>query len=280
MTIIPHNFNGKAIGQTSSETVINGVTIPKGYVNLSQMCKANPKKKLNDYLSNLNTLDYIMALSESLGGCNLYGENPVPDTHSVSSPALSFGLQSGLLIKTYNTIGGDADIYSQIEIAIHAAQWTSPQFAVWANRTLRLVISGEFKALTDEAKQAEKELQKRWGKIRSATIFTRRELTDSIKAWYDRPDTQTTCPLGVVIAECTNQLYLAMWGVTAAKIRLHFNLTKDSQLTRDYLSERALNTLKLREDYVVEFIDYEGAIPHKNAVQMANIIRCRVHFTD
>jgi len=282
MAIIPHNFNGKAIEQTSSETVINGVTIPKGYVNLSQIARA-AKKPLKNYWRLTGTLDYVIALSENptAGTYTPPGAHiPAPDNHAGLSDSLQMGIKSGLLIYTQDAIGGDADIYSHLEIAIHAAQWISPQFAVWANRTLRLVISGEFKALTDEAKQAEKELQIRWKKIRSATIFTRRELTDSIKAWYDRPDTQTNLPLGKIIAQCTNQLYQAMWGVTAAQIRSHFNLTKDSQLTRDYLSERALDKLKLREDYVIEFIDFEGAIPHENAVQMANIVRCRVHFTD
>jgi hypothetical protein len=283
MTIIPHNFNGKAIEQTSSETVLNGVTIPKGYVNLSQMCKAGGKR-LVDYLTkDKKRLSYFHAVLRILEA-GTYSPSGViiitPDNHAGFNDCLGFGITSGLLIQTRDAIGGDAGVYGHPQIAISVASWISSEFEAWAGYTLLLVLSGEFKALTEEAKQAEKELQIRWKKIRSATIVTRRELTDSIKAWYDRPDTQTNLPLGKIIAQCTNQLYQAMWGVTAAQIRSHFNLTKDSQLTRDYLSERALDKLKLREDYVIEFIDFEGAIPHENAVQMANIVRCRVHFTD
>ena len=283
MTIIPHNFNDKAIGQTSSETDINGVTIPKGYVNLSQMCKVNPKKKLNDYLSNLNTLDYLIALSEN-PMAETYsppgGRIPVSDNHEGSSSALVFGLKSGLLIRTYDKIGGQGDIYSQIEIAIHAAQWISPQLAVWANRTLRLVINGEFKALTEEAKQAEKELQVRWEKIRSGTIVTRRTLTDSIQEWLNRPDTATTCPHAIIYANCTNQLYLALWGVTAVDIRCHFGLISAKQLTRDHLSAAALKALDFAEAKVIEAIDHDGATPHKNAVAIARVRRAKIDFKD
>jgi hypothetical protein len=259
MDIIAHQFNQVNIAQSQSDSTISGKYIPKGYVNATQLCKSN--KKL-------------------LGGWNRLKES------KLYIEAFSLDMQIGisnLIVELEGTPDGDASLqgtWVHPEIAIEVARWISPEFNVWANRTLRLVINGEFKPLTDEANKAEKELQVRWEKIRSTTIFTRRELTDCIKAWYDRPDTQTTCPLGLIIAQCTNQLYLAMWGVTAADIRSHFGLTKGSQLTRDCLSEKALKCLDFAEAKVIEVIDDDGAIPHKNAVEMARVRPAKVDFKD
>jgi hypothetical protein len=116
MAIIPHDFNGKAIEQTSSETEINGATIPKGYVNLSQMCKVNPKKRIKDYLKNDNSLDYLIALSENqTAGTYIPPETgiPVPDNHAGCSDCLSnlntldylIALSENQTAGTYSTSG-------------------------------------------------------------------------------------------------------------------------------------------------------------------------------
>ena len=255
MAIIPHGFNGKAIEQTSSETEINGATIPKGYVNLSQMCKVNPKKRINDYLSKDNLSDYLIALSESQTAGTYIppgAGKPVPDNHAGSSPALVFGLKSGLLIKTFDRIGGDADIYCQIEIAIHAAQWISPQLAVWANRTLRLVINGEFKALTDEAKQAEKELQVRWEKIRSGTIVTRHELTDAIKEYLETHEVSENYRK-FIYSNCSDKINRSLFGQTAAKLCEERSCDRDS--LRSTHSAVELVSIDRIEGHAVRLID-------------------------
>jgi hypothetical protein len=102
MAIIPHNFNGKAIEQTSSETEINGVKIPKGYVNLSQMCKAGGKR-LVDYLTkDKKRLSYFQAVLRILEA-GTYSTSGViiitPDNHAGCSDCLAFGTTSGLLIQ-------------------------------------------------------------------------------------------------------------------------------------------------------------------------------------
>jgi len=272
MAIIPHNFNGKAIEQTFSETVINGVKIPKGYVNLSQMCKVNPKKRIKDYLKNDNSLDYLIALSETLTTVTYTppgGGILPPDNHAGSSPALLFGLKSGLLIKTYDAIGGDSDLYCQIEIAIHAAQWISPQFAVWANRTLRLVISGEFKALTDEAKQAQKALQKIWEEIRSGSVVTRRTLTDAIKAYLETHEVSENYRK-FVYSNCSDKINRSLFGKTAAQLCAERSCSKDE--LRDTHSAASLVSIERIEYIAVKKIDrgIEPQIATNEAIEVCS----------
>lgn len=126
----------------------------------------------------------------------------------------------------------------------------------------------------------EKEDRQAYLKTRLASKVTRRTLTDSISDWYDRPDTVTSCPKGVIYANCTNQIYLALWGVTAVDIRKHFSLTSAKQNTRDYFSEAALKALDFAEAKVAEVIDNDNARPHKNAVDMARVRAAKVDFKD
>ena len=69
-------------------------------------------ERIKDYFKNDNSLDYLIALSEN-PMAETYsppgGRILPPDNHEGYSPALAFGLKSGLLIRTYNKIGGDAN---------------------------------------------------------------------------------------------------------------------------------------------------------------------------
>lgn len=284
MSIISHIFNGKAIDQTNATTDINGINIPKGYVNLSQMCKAGGKR-LVDYLTkDKKRLSYFEKVVEIIA---VETHNPsgvsiiTPDNQAFSGTCLEFGVQSGLLIETKNAIGGDGDTYGHPQIAISVATWLSPAFEAWAGYTLLLVIRGDFQALTEEAKQAQAKLDETWDKLRATGIVTRRTLTDAIKIWYQRYEATTTCPEHVIYAQCTNQIYQAMWGVNAADIREHFGLKPGNiPPTRDYLSEKALLAIERAEDRVIEAMDFDDAIPHKNAVAIARIRPARVSFKD
>ena len=62
MAIITHLFGGFGIDQTDSDTQIGKKLIPAGYVNITQMAKANGKK-LGDYLRLKSTKEYIDGLS-------------------------------------------------------------------------------------------------------------------------------------------------------------------------------------------------------------------------
>lgn len=43
-SLTSHSFNGQVINQLSEDTVISGHSIPKGYCNATEMCKANNKQ--------------------------------------------------------------------------------------------------------------------------------------------------------------------------------------------------------------------------------------------
>lgn len=116
-------------------------------------------------------------------------------------------------------------------------------------------------------------------KARLAGKVVRRSLTDAIKGWLDQTDRPLDFPL--VYAQCTNQIYMALWGITAADIRKHFNLKPGNiPPTRDYLSEHVLRVIERAEDRVIEAIDYDNAIPHENAVEIARIRPARISFKD
>jgi hypothetical protein len=76
------------------------------------------------------------------------------------------------------------NVNEKVSVALHLAQWISPEFAVWANKTIRAVINGDFKALTPEAEKAQAELQVLWDDLRSYTKETFWFVTDSIKNFY------------------------------------------------------------------------------------------------
>lgn len=116
-------------------------------------------------------------------------------------------------------------------------------------------------------------------KARLAGKVIRRNLTDAIKGWLDKTD--RPLDYSTIYAQCTNQIYMALWGVTAADIRKHFNLKPGNiPPTRDYLSEQVLRTIERAEDRVIEAIDYDDAIPHENAVEIARIRPARISFKD
>ena len=117
-------------------------------------------------------------------------------------------------------------------------------------------------------------------KARLAGKQVRRGLTDAIKSWLEANETDDR-PLdfSMVYAQCTNQIYQAMWGVNAADIRKHFNLKPGNiPPTRDYLSEQVLRVIERAEDRVIEAMDFDDAIPHENAVAIARIRPARINF--
>ncbi len=66
MAIIQHEFNGTLISQASDNTQFGAYTVPRGYVNLTDMCKTNPKKKLADYLRLSTTKEYLIELENDI----------------------------------------------------------------------------------------------------------------------------------------------------------------------------------------------------------------------
>ncbi|MEM7717354.1 MAG: KilA-N domain-containing protein [Cyanobacteria bacterium P01_A01_bin.68] len=120
MKIITHDWNGSAIAQLTEDTKIAKYDVPASYVNLTQMCQANDKK-LNNYMRMEGTKAYWEALSTET---------------RISVSALVITIKGGNDKQAQGTWGHP-------EIAIDLAQWVSIPFRIWANRTLRKLMSGE-----------------------------------------------------------------------------------------------------------------------------------------
>lgn len=240
-----HQYNGQLITQLSEDATIANMTIPKGYVNATEMCKANGKR-FDKYMTFSKTPEFLEELSK-----------------------ISVDPSQGVSNIIYTTEGQRiTGTWVSFPVAINIAQWISPAFAAWASVTLALVIQGDYRALTVEAEEAQKKVQKLWEEVRLAGKVTRRSLTDSIKDWYSRNPGATRCPMPGMIARVTDAVYTAIWGLKAVDIEKHLNC--DRHVLRDNLDPASLKYLDRVEAAVMEYIDEDNIKPI-DAVPMVRI---------
>jgi KilA-N domain len=115
--MLTHFWRSKEINQMPNDGEIGKYTIPKGYVNATQMCAANGKL-WGHYKENKSTKAYWTALSNDIG---------IP----ISS-----------LIIEIDGYGNSQGTWIHPEIAVDLAQWVSVEFRIWANRTLTKIMMG------------------------------------------------------------------------------------------------------------------------------------------
>jgi hypothetical protein len=115
--MLTHFWRDSEINQMPQDGQIGKYSIPKGYVNGTQMCKAN-NKFLADYTKLKSTKQYLQALSNDMKI-----------------------LISSLVIEVQGH-GSEQSTWIHPEIAIDLARWVSVEFRIWANRTLMKVIMG------------------------------------------------------------------------------------------------------------------------------------------
>ncbi|MCC5640750.1 KilA-N domain-containing protein [Nostoc sp. CHAB 5844] len=113
--MLTHLWRDSEINQMPQDGEIGKYNIPKGYVNATQMAKAN-QKLLADYIRLKSTTEYLQALSQDMG---------IP----ISSLIIEI---SG---RTYSQ-----GTWVHPEIAVDVARWVSVEFRVWANRTLTKIM--------------------------------------------------------------------------------------------------------------------------------------------
>ena len=158
MGIVPHDYNGQVIDQTDSATSIGNKNVPKGYVNLTQMCKANGKR-----LPNWTRLNRSKAYLEALSSETQIRVSQLLITIDIDG-------QSGL-----------QGTWGHPEVAISISSWISPKFEVWANRVLRHTLEGNVQGLNNEARHAIATIQKVNKELRDRRVRTRRDWTDVIR---------------------------------------------------------------------------------------------------
>ncbi|WP_414545881.1 KilA-N domain-containing protein [Nostoc sp. CCY0012] len=113
--MLTHFWRDSEINQMPQDGQIGKYSIPKGFVNGTQMCKAN-NKFLADYTKLKSTKQYLQALSNDMKI-----------------------LISSLVIEVQGH-GSEQSTWIHPEIAIDLARWVSVEFRIWANRTLMKVI--------------------------------------------------------------------------------------------------------------------------------------------
>jgi hypothetical protein len=253
MSILPHSFDGLNVSQASEDFFIGQYRIPKGYVNLTEMCKAG-KKKLADFLRLKRTKAYTSCLSTDTGF-------PI----------------SALIVEIRG--GGKAFSADQQStwghhlIALSLAVWISPEFELKANKVLWGVINGDFSAITEEAEKDKLEFLKEWCKIRASGKKTRRSLTDSIKAWWYLNDiNEPYSEMGRLISIVTNQIYQRLWGRDAMQLESILGCPRNK--IRDYCSIDDLALIDRAEANVTDLIDDDNLHPLQ-AVKVAHIKKAK-----
>lgn len=250
MTIIQHNFNNSRIPQTDEDLNLNGNLVPNGYVNATAMCKANGKS-WGHYWETKKAKSFAKTVTASVIGITI-SDKPIDAVVIV---------QGG----EDPTIQGT---WVHPNVAIHLAMWISDDFALWATEVLLHVINGNFAALTEEAKEAQREYQKCWDTLREQTVTTRKTLTKSVRDWYARNPGGTTRPIHAMISQVTNLVYQKLWGMDAKQLEDHLSCSRHE--SRDYLDPVSLRILERAEDNLIEFICEDNLKP-VDAVPLANI---------
>lgn len=113
--MLVHFWRDSEINQMAQDGQLGKYTIPKGYVNGTQMAKSN-QKLLADYMRLKSTSEYLQALSHDMG---------IPI--------------SSLIIEIEGRASSQGT-WLYPEIAIDLARWVSVEFRIWANRTLMKVF--------------------------------------------------------------------------------------------------------------------------------------------
>jgi hypothetical protein len=234
--IATHQFNGKLINQLSEDTLIAGRLIPKGYVNATEICKANGKK-WSKYLEFSKTPEFLKALTEVLDK--------------------DFGVAISILGGNEQELQGT---WVCLPLALNLAQWCSPKFAAWASVTLSYVITGDYQGLISEAEQAQIQLQEHWLKIRQAGKVTRRTYTDAIKDYIDRTPNLSENSKKFMYANCSDQINRSLFGLPAIKLKTSRGF-KDTDLTRNCLTEKELQLLDRVEDFAMRLMDRQNSHP-------------------
>lgn len=252
MTILQHNYKNVTISQTSEDTILGNYKVPKGYVNLTEMCKTNPKKKLADFLRLSSTKEYLIELENDMG-----------------IPASSIVIE----VEGYGHVQGT---WGHTEIAIDLARWVSTPFRVWANRVLVKVINGEFKALTADAEQALKKLNELWDLIRQHGKATRNDLTYSIKQYLLRHPDSSEQYKRWIYANATNLMYNAVFGMTAQQLEEF--LTCGRYKSRDNLDSKCLDKIDRVESAICDLINDQDIEPMEAVERYVKFMRVKPMF--
>lgn len=214
-----HQFGDILIYQANGEVVLSGKTIPHGYVNATQMCKAN-NKTWSNYWKNAKSKPFADKVSTAL----------------LNGRAAIITIEGGNDKQSQGT-------YVHSAIAKHLAIWLSDDFALWAMQVIDAVINGDFQALTPDAAKAQGELQKVWDDLRCHTKETFWFVTDSIKNYYIQNPRIEKYP-GQNYSEYFDCLNVGLFGKKSKQISEELGISK-SVLNRDNFGKNSLKKIEM-----------------------------------
>lgn len=216
MNILTHYFKETRIDQVLAEVSLGSRQVPAGYVNATQLCKAH-NKKLNDWSRLKRSTLYLEALSGSAG---------------IPADQLLIGNESEGTNEQRGT-------WVHPEVAVSIATWISPEFEVWANRTLRAVINGDFTPLTADAAIAQQKIQELWDELRADTKELFWMLTDAIR---DTRQASGKTIIWLDYALPVDAINKALFGKTAKQIHEELGTSK-STANRDNYGRKSLRRI-------------------------------------
>ena len=136
-TLTRFDYNGNVISQR----------ITDAWVNLTQMAKANGVR-LDNYFANKATTVYLETLARSLESEGSKKTNQEGTSSDVQNPGIEI-----LRVRK----GGRKDLqgtWAHPLVAIHFAQWISPEFHLWCNQHIKTLIEkGETKLIPGRSQE-------------------------------------------------------------------------------------------------------------------------------
>lgn len=163
--IVIHDYDNFQFGQLAHDTQLGKQLVPKSYVNLTAMCQGTGKL-LGGWLRLKTSKRYVKALAGSM----------------------QISIDSLLIVNESIGSNDQRGTWGHPDIAVDVARWISPEFQVWANRTLRLVIVGDFAPKTTNAAIAQLQLKQHHDRILNQPEPWERmytpEFCTQVYAWY------------------------------------------------------------------------------------------------
>ncbi|MBW4525050.1 MAG: KilA-N domain-containing protein [Phormidium tanganyikae FI6-MK23] len=233
-----HIYDEFSIPQSEQDQVLAGKLIPRGYVNGSQMCKANDKR-FGNYIHNKSAKAYCDVVSLDTG-----------------IPA------SSLLIEIAGTPNGDPSLqgtWVHPDIATHLAHWISPAFYLWSNRVLVKVLDPKFDANDPEFQKFRAKAQQLHTEIRMKGIVTRISLTDAIEAYKSRHPELSQNDRQWLIKNATDAMYKLVFGMNAEKLEALLGCPRHT--SRDFLGSNSLRAIEFAEHLICSFINNHDLHP-------------------
>lgn len=212
------------------------------YVNLTNMCK-QVNKKIAHYFTNANTKTYLVALSNEVG---------------IQISELTEIRRGG--------VPTEQGTYGHPLVAIHLAQWLSPEFAVAAAKLMQSYLKADVSLASNILERATPEQVNAQGQQLANVIVEKADAKTEAHIQARLNTKNTNRELNKALAECPNvsravfsmaqdSIYKATYGKAIKTIKKEKGLIKKDDSIRDTLTTKELVHLAFCESLSAEVLD-------------------------